>query len=35
MDVVERSMKLFAAEVAPVLRTWSAESPPKKASAAA
>jgi alkanesulfonate monooxygenase SsuD/methylene tetrahydromethanopterin reductase-like flavin-dependent oxidoreductase (luciferase family) len=35
MDVVERSMKLFATEVAPVLRQWSKESPPKLASAAA
>ena len=35
MDVVERSMKLFSAEVLPVLRTWTAETPPKQASAAA
>ena len=35
MDVVERSMKLFSAEVLPVLRTWTAEAPPKQASAAA
>jgi alkanesulfonate monooxygenase SsuD/methylene tetrahydromethanopterin reductase-like flavin-dependent oxidoreductase (luciferase family) len=35
MDVVERSIKLFATEVAPVLRQWSKESPPKAASAAA
>ena len=35
MDVVERSIKLFAAEVMPVLRQWSAEKPPKLASAAA
>lgn len=34
-DVVERSMRLFATEVMPVLRTWSAEQPPKQASAAA
>ncbi len=35
MDVVERGMKLFATEVMPVLRQWSAEAPGKKASAAA
>lgn len=35
MEVVERSMRLFASEVMPVLRTWTAEQPPKQASAAA
>ena len=34
-EVAERSIKLFAKEVMPVLRTWTAQQPPKQASAAA
>lgn len=35
LEVAERSMKLFAKEVLPVLRSWTAEKPPKRASVAA
>ena len=34
MDVVERSMRLFAKEVMPVLQSWTKENPPKQVAAA-
>ena len=34
-ETAERSARLFAQEVMPVLRTWTQEQGPKKASAAA